>query len=124
MEYTFDMFTVSDLYKDAYGFRPSREWTMKFNSMSDLDKQNEWNYLCSVMVESMNEERNSESRAYDAWMNRINDIKETNGISLSDAIRWDMQDMECEGDIGYYCFQLGVSYYIEPEIKQILEKSA
>lgn len=124
MEYTFDILTVSDLYKDAFGSRPSREWILKFHSMSDLDKQNEWDYLCNVMVENMNEERNSESRAYDAWMNRINDIKETNGISLSDAIRLDMQAMESENDIGYYCFQLGVSYHVEPEVKQILEKSA
>lgn len=121
MEYTFDSTIVSDLYKDAYGFRPGSDWMKMWKIQSDMEKQYIWEQLCSDLDRAVTAQREAESRAYDVWMNRILYLKETNNITIADAIRWDMQAMDCVGDVGFYCYELGLAFSVEEEIKQKLE---
>lgn len=63
MSYTFDENIVSDLHKDAYGFRPRSDFWSMWDSYSNDEKQVEWDSLCDVMENSINEEKREQERA-------------------------------------------------------------
>lgn len=63
MTYTFDEATVSDLHKEAYGFRPSATFWSIWNSSNDNYKQSEWDDLIRAMEESMEQEKEQQARA-------------------------------------------------------------
>lgn len=121
MTYTFDEAIVSDLYKDANGCRPSVVWLRAFKSMSDRDKQDEWEYLCKLLEEREQERQILEDRAYFDWCKFIKGLAEQMNISEADAIRLDMQSLDCEGDVGFYCFRRNMSYDVEFDIERALK---
>lgn len=57
MTYTFDEKIVSDLHKDARGFRPSEAWWEQWILSSDQWKQRIWDDLCKEVEESIARER-------------------------------------------------------------------
>ena len=121
-ETTFDSSIVSDLHKDAYGFRPSSTWMRAWHEMDDAGKQEEWERLCDMMESEATAEREREEIAHKRWSQHITDMMSVNGISKSTAIRWDMQAMDAEGEVGYYCFKWGLAYSNEEKIKQDLNQ--
>ena len=66
--YTFDEDTVSDLHKDAYGFRPSGCWWGNWNTMSDAEKQEEWDQLIVSMVAREESRKEGERQAIIRWV--------------------------------------------------------
>lgn len=48
--FTFDADTVSDLYKDVYGFRPSSYFWDKWNDSTDDQKQEAWDFLVDALA--------------------------------------------------------------------------
>jgi len=121
--YTFDETIVSDLHKDAYGYRPSSGWWAEWKSFTPDEKQKGWDRMCEVLEENEEIERRRAARSYDLWDRHISRIAAEQGISLADAIRWDMQAENAEGDVGYYCYNWGLSYSTEDEILEILKGS-
>lgn len=119
--FTFDEQIVSDLHKDAYGFRPSQIWWSEWKAMSPEQKQSEWNFLCAMMEEAEQAENRAQARAYDAWCGRIWQMMDDFNCSKSTAIRWDMDAMEAD-DYGHYCYLNGMPYSVENEIKEALKE--
>ena len=56
-DYDYDDQCVSDLHKEAYGFRPSRRYLNKWEEMTPAQKQTEWDYLCRESDDRADEER-------------------------------------------------------------------
>ena len=122
MTYTFCEMTVSDLHKDAYGYRPSQGWWLAWNGMEAPEKQAEWDRLIGVLEEEQEYEVRREQRAFDAWSGRINDMIATHGISHRDAIMWDM-DAEDADDVDHYCYLVGIGYHRAAGINWVLQRS-
>ena len=119
--FTYDEMTVSDLHKDAYGYRPSQGWWTEWKAMTPKQKQEEWNFLCCLMEENEQAERRAQARAYDAWDGRITRLMQELNISRATALRWDIDAYMTDDDIGYYCYLNGLSYSVEEEIKNVLK---
>ena len=51
MTYTFDDSIVSDLHKDAYGFRPTAGFMRFWAALSPEQKQVEWEDMCKTLAE-------------------------------------------------------------------------
>lgn len=119
--YTFDDMIVSDLHKDAYGYRPTAGWWAQWKSQDPEAKQADWDYMCRLLEENEEIERKRAIRSYEMWDRHINHIAAEQGISIADALRWDMQAENVNGDISYYCYQWGLSYSTEDEILEILK---
>ena len=49
MKYTFDELSVSDLHKDAYGFRPSESFWQEWTLANDDEKQYLWDSMIDVL---------------------------------------------------------------------------
>ena len=52
------------------------------------------------------------------WFNKK--IMADNGIDRATALRWDMQAMGANGDVGYYCYLWGMSYSQETGINDTI----
>lgn len=122
MERTFDESIVSDLHKDARGFRPSAGWWAQWKSMDDAGKQAEWDALCEEMDGELERERAARAAALVRWTSHIDQLMADNLIDRATAIRWDMQAAEADGDAGFYCYHWGLSYDLEAEINRVLEE--
>jgi len=113
--YTFDERIVSDLHKDARGYRPRELWWTYWNNCSDAEKQMEWDGLCRELSEEMDRERSAE-RAAEARFETL--IRETVALGAGDedtALRWILEGegfqlYDYQYGSGYVAFNFGLSY--------------
>jgi len=123
MTYTFDDSILSDLHKEAFGFRPSSSYYTHWRSLTDDEKQIEWENLCAASEQSEQDERDAEARNYTRWQTRIEDLIQMGAGDKVTAIRWDMQAQKAEpGEVSFYCYACGLSWRVEDEIHAILKE--
>lgn len=125
MTYTFDDSVLSDLHKEAFGFRPGASYYTHWRSLSDLEKQAEWEHLCMVAEQREQDEREAETRNYARWQTHIEELIQIGARDKATAIRWDMQAQKAEpGEVSFYCYARGLSWRVEYEIHAILNQDA
>lgn len=115
MAYTFDENIVSDLHKDARGYRPREMWWAEWNNGSDDDRQSIWDDLCRELEEEIRREQFLQEEAARAFEKRILDTQVLGAIDEDTAIRWIVQSMNLdEYDIlygaNYVLWEFGLSY--------------
>jgi hypothetical protein len=112
VNYTFDVNILSDLHKDAYGFRPrSEEFWNAWDSADDDGKQAIWDGLVVALESSMEEERQFQAKAIVAFEDRISSMMATvKGCQREDAIRYLHDAYDTQGDVGFLEYHLGVPY--------------
>lgn len=118
MTYTFDNELIRDLYKDAHGFRPSAQYMMQWEDMTDDEKQTEWDLQLSVF--SSNEAREKELAECNIvqFNARIERMMQMGAATRKQAISWilDADGIDSnEPDKGFICYQLGLPYDMERE---------
>ena len=119
MTFTFDDTLVRDLYKDAYGFRPSVAYMLEWESMTNTEKQVEWDLLLSVFASAEARLKEQQEAAITNFNKRITHMIEMGAKSKKQAIRWicDAERIDYnDPDVGYICYQLGLPYSMEKEI--------
>ena len=107
---------ISDLSKDAFGFRVRKD----YSAMSDAELQETWDYYCRELEDSMAREKAFKESARKDWTSRMSKLSVSLSAPLKDVIRWDMDAEGANGDIGFYCYLTGMSFEMEPIIKQML----
>jgi len=110
--YTFDADTLSDLHKDAYGFRPrDEEFWNAWDSADNDGKQRIWDNLLDDVERSIENEREAHQEAIADLEDRIRFMMSTvAGCTREDAIRYLHDAYDTYGDIEYLEFHLGVPY--------------
>ena len=115
MAYTFDEQTVSDLHKDARGFRPSQSWWEGWIFSSDDRKQAIWDGLLRELEHTMAEDRAREARAELEFHRRVQGAMLIGAADEVTAVRWilaaeglDEYDLAYGKD--YVAFHFGLSY--------------
>lgn len=117
--YTFDGNIVSDLHKDAYGFRPREYFWAEWNNSSDADKQHIWDRLIQDLQLAMEAEADEQAAAINAFELEIASALDLGAPSREDAIRWIVQAMDLD-DIdlmyggSYICYSKGLPYSMAP----------
>ena len=127
MTYTFDENTVSDLHKDAYGFRPREYFWAEWNNSSNDEKQLLWDELCAALDVEMERERQEQEAAmahFEAAVVRNMDMGATD---RDRAIRWVIQSLELsEIDLMYggsrVCYELGLPFDMAPTFDPIMKE--
>jgi hypothetical protein len=115
MLHTFDENIVSDLHKDARGFRPGEYWWAEWNNSTDAERQSIWDSLCVELQEEIEREENAHKDAENVLRSRIQDLMDLGAESQTVAIRW-LLEAECLDEYDYqygadYCaFHFGLSY--------------
>jgi len=126
MTYTFDSQIVSDLHKDAFGYRPTAEfWDMWKNGLSDEGRQAEWDYMIKVMNASIEEEKLREQYDLEAFEHKLSVIMKAHNIDENSALEiltyTENKDgrMSNSQDIEHWVWQFGILF--TPRGKQIVE---
>ena len=115
MAYTFDAQIVSDLHKDARGFRPSEYFWEEWDQCGDDNRQAMWDSLCRELEETMAAERDAEAGALRVFTKRVIDTQLAGAGDLRTAIRWILEgeqfdDMDYCYGADYCAFHFGLAY--------------
>ena len=113
--YTFDDNIVSDLHKEARGFRPSEYFWEEWTQSPDNVKQIIWDNLCDEHKESMAQQRADEARALADFGQQIIDNITRGADSIETAIRWmleaeQLSDFDLAYGADYVAWKFGLSY--------------
>jgi len=108
--YTFDDDTVSDLHKDAYGFRPKRNFWSAWAAFNGDQKQAVWDDLCDTAERAMEYQRAREARAVENFEQTVASLMATGARDAGMAMRWLHEAHDTNGDDGYLEYCLGLPY--------------
>ena len=108
--------TISDLSKDAYGYRVRRD----YYAMTDSELQETWDFYMRAANDSFELEQRAYVRAEHEWEKHLSALIAAGAGNRATAIRWDMQAEDAGTDVGYYCFLKGIPYANEHEINATL----
>jgi hypothetical protein len=120
MIYTFDDILFSDLYKDAYGHRPSHRYILEWHDLTNNQKQDEWDLLLTTFASNEQRELEMQEVNISRFRERIQDMLDAGAQDEKQAVRWicDEENIDYEDpDVGYICFQLGLPYSMENEVR-------
>lgn len=126
--YTYSDELISDLHKDALGYRPSSTFWDSWETYSPAEKQEEWDYLCNEVDKSIAREKAEADQAvaeFDRWVKiemQYADDEET-------ALRWMTQEerdngrMEHSQDAEHWVWNQGFLFTDRGrEVVQMLKK--
>jgi len=104
---------LSDLHKEAYGFRPSMEYRVHFHSCPEGEKAMLWEELEEAAAERDAYRRAAEADALDALTDRIEETIKLGAPDRRSALEWifeaegfDAYDLMYGGDFMSYHFGL------------------
>ena len=113
--YTFDSNIVSDLHKDARGFRPTEYFWEEWDQCGDDNRQAMWDSLCQELEETMAEDARREAQALEDFKGQIKEMRKLGAETTQQAIKWvfhaeklDRYDLQYGADAVAYHF--GMSY--------------
>jgi hypothetical protein len=86
--YTYDDQTVSDLHKDAYGFRPTGGFWAQWEASTADQKQATWDSLCQTLDRELAYEAEAREKAIEAFEARVAELIEFGAGDRATAIRW------------------------------------
>jgi len=94
----------------VYGFRPRGKDVFSWSSKIDSEKQAEWDGLVKAAEKAIDQERQDEEMAAEAFEAKIENLIASGANNRSTAIRWLMDAHDCGNDSDYLEFQLGLPY--------------
>ena len=109
-KYTFDSDIVSDLHKDAYGFRPRENFWEFWTSATDDEKQTEWDSLLQALEQSIARDKEEQSRSVAAFEQHVTNTMCMGAGDRETALRWIMDASICNGDWDFLCYEYGLPY--------------
>ena len=121
MTYTYDENIISDLHKDARGYRPREYFWSEWNSASDFDRQAIWDGLLEELSREMARQRHAEEMAMIALHQRIQGTMLLGAKDEVQALKWIMEaeefsDIDLQYGASYFCFHFGLSYSAQKEL--------
>ena len=109
--YTFNADVLSDLHKDAYGFRPSESFFREWDLLDSDGKQDLWDILVETVADSIQREREYQRMAiaeFEGWVKMT--MKIVQDSTREDCIRMMHDAHQTHGDVEYLEHCLGVPY--------------
>jgi hypothetical protein len=86
--YTFDEQIVSDLHKDARGYRPTEYFWEEWNQCGDLTRQAMWDNLLEELAEETARQKDAYARAEIEFHQRVQGMMLLGAEDELTAIRW------------------------------------
>jgi hypothetical protein len=109
--------TISDVSKDANGFRARFNW----QTMTIAELEADLEYYYKAANETYEREVKWEKRATIAWKAHLRHLVSIGAGNIQTALKWDMAAEDADMDPGMYCYQKGISYRKERLITRVLK---
>ena len=97
MLYTFDEAVLSDLHKDAYGFRPDESFWHNWAVFNPEQKQRVWNNLLEDLKCSVDEDYEREQSAIFKFEDRVDNLMH-DGTNRKAVVESLINADDCRGD--------------------------
>lgn len=115
MAYTYDEQIISDLHKDARGYRPREGFWAMWKEALPAGKQLIWDNLLTELEESMEADRVRDELAVAEFESVLEEIQKSMNVARDAAIRAYVDslniDEHCKGyGASYICFEAGLPY--------------
>jgi hypothetical protein len=110
MNYTFDEDTVSDLHRDAYGFRPGGNFWSAWAAFNADQRQALWDSMMETAERTCELERESQRACEHDFQCRITSLQHLGARDFAMALRWLHDAHDTQGDDEYLEFRLGLSF--------------
>ena len=114
MAFCFDDNLISDLHKDAYGFRPRQGFMEKWNGMNRVQKQLLWDELCDILDEGIKVAKEKEAEALATLRHNIhlkmNSLKCNWRLALRLLIVNERCDPECDQDFEHALWKMNIGF--------------
>ena len=107
--YTYDSNIVSDLHKEAFGFRPSQGFMECWRTMRPHEKQEEWDSLITTMEEALV-----------AFKGQIKAVMTICKCNWKSAVSY-LQDADGEKDIEHFLWKQGIGITMMQKITKKLK---
>lgn len=115
MAYTFDAQIVSDLHKDARGYRPDAYFWEEWNQCGDDTRQAMWDNLLVELEQEIARLKAAEAKALEDFRAQIKSMRKLGAETERQAIKWifhsqklDRYDLQYGAD--YVAWNLGLAY--------------
>ena len=97
---------ISDTYKSAHGFRPR----MDFDSMTMVELEEFADQVSKEASEEYERQQTMESECYVIFKKHLANLVDMGAKDFKQALVWDMEAMDVNGDVGYYCYMHNLAY--------------
>jgi hypothetical protein len=123
--FTYDERIVSDLHKDAFGYRPSQFWWEEWKLNTPEQKQREWDFLLRALERSMDDDARREAEAMAQFEATVTTLIESGAKDRETALRWyvdslDLSEYDRAYGGSYVCFKVGLPYSMQTEFDGVL----
>jgi hypothetical protein len=115
MAYTFDAQIVSDLHKDARGYRPDAYFWEEWNQCGDDTRQAMWDNLLVELEQETARQKAAEAKALEDFRAQIKSMRKLGAETERQAIKWifhsqklDRYDLRYGAD--YVAAVMGLAY--------------
>jgi hypothetical protein len=128
-KFTFDTSIVSDLHKDARGWRPRELFWENWEASSNNEKQAIWDGLCEELDWELEREKTAQEKAIAEFENWIWVNLELGAADRQQAIRWIVESLDpSQIDLmyggGWVCWELGLPFSMEKEFEAVCKELA
>ena len=125
--YTFDDNIISDLHKDARGFRPCEYFWEEWTQSPDDIKQKIWDNLVVEMEQSMAQQKADEAAALVEFRKIVAAQMQTCNCSWTTALEYlaDAEDIDvdCDQDFDYFLWGQGIGYEDRANIRRLYREA-
>lgn len=108
--YTFDEDTVSDLHKDAYGFRPKGNFWSAWAAFNGDQKQALWDSMCETFERNQELEAECRDAAAVYFDRMVATLRDAGASDFNMAMRWIHEAHDTNGDDEYLEFRLNLPF--------------
>ena len=121
--FTYSDDIISDLHKDAYGFRPSQRFFDDWAEYTPAEKQECWDMLCEEMERSMKEQAAAEAAALVEFRKAVAAVVKYCDVKWTRALEYlaDEADIsiENEQDFDFFLWKQGLGYEDRAKIRRL-----
>jgi len=123
MAYTFENYLISDLHKEAYGFRPTQRFFDDWDGYTDAEKQEVWDSLVATMEENAVMEKEVEAQNLSEFRERVRMVMNVMSCGWKKAVeaiaQAEKKDLSYEFD--YFLWGQGLGFDDRKKIQNLFQ---
>lgn len=124
--FTYSDDIISDLHKDAYGFRPSQRFFNDWAEYTPAEKQECWDMLCEEMDRSMKEQAAAEAAALVEFRKQVAATMKFCNCNWKKAVEFladaEDDDIDCDQYFDYFLWKQGIGYSDRAKIRKLYKE--
>jgi len=126
MTFTYSDDIISDLHKDARGYRPREAFMEMWNESTPETKQDVWDMLCEEMEISMKEQEAAEATALVKFRKILRSVMDVASCNWKVALRYlvDAENLDVNLELDYFLWNHGIGFNDRNKIAKLYKEAA